>query len=252
MPLRVERLRGGSVNESWRVDTSAGRFVLRLDGAAWRRPGVDRAREQLLHAAAARGGLAPRLIACSSAAGVQVSEYVTGSAWSEADFSAPVQLERLGARLQQLHSLPPPSGLSGFDPQACARDYLRRLDSAFGDRAGAAGVVEAVGKAAATIAASSTRSCIVHGDLVHGNLLEGTRLWLLDWEYAQLADPCYDAACVLAYYPSARMQQARLLAATGLQVRVEALAAAIFVYEALTWLWRLARGETARAPGSAR
>jgi aminoglycoside phosphotransferase (APT) family kinase protein len=251
-PLRIERLSGGSVNDSWRVDTMAGRFVLRLDGAAWRRPGVDRAREQLLHTAAARGGLAPRLIANSTAAGAQVSEYVTGKDWSEADFSTPAQLERLGERLQQLHALPAPGGLSGFDPQACARDYLRQLDRGVGARAGTAAVVEAVGEAAATVALTSTRTCIIHGDLVHGNVRDGTRLWLLDWEYAQLADPCYDAACVLAYYPSARAQQARFLAAAGLQGRADGLAAAIYIYEALTWLWRLARGEQARAPGSAR
>ncbi len=252
MPLQIERLSGGSVNDSWSVVTKAGRFVLRLDGAAWRRPGVDRAREQLLHTAAARGGLAPRLLTYSPAAGAQVSEYVTGNDWSEADFGAPAQLERLGERLQQLHALPAPDGPGSFDPQACARDYLRRLDSALAVRAGAAAVVEAVGEAAATVACSSTRRCIIHGDLVHGNLREGTRLWLLDWEYAQLADPCYDAACALAYYPSARAQQARFLAAAGVHGRADALVAAIYVYEALTWLWRLARGEAARPPGSAR
>jgi aminoglycoside phosphotransferase (APT) family kinase protein len=26
----------------------------------------------------------------------------------------------------------------------------------------------------------------------------------LDWEYSQLADPLYDVACVLAYYPQAQ------------------------------------------------
>ena len=249
-PLRVERLTGGSVNDSWRVDTTAGHFVLRLDGAAWRRPGVDRARERILHSAAARGGLAPRLIANSAAEGAQVSEFVPGRDWREADFSAPAQLERLGERLLQLHSLPVPAGLGSFDPQACARDYLGRLVRGSGARADAAAVVEAVGKAAATVALTSTHACIIHGDLVHGNLRDGARLWLLDWEYAQLADPCYDAACVLAYYPSARAQQARLLAAAGLRGRADGLAAAIYIYEALSWLWRLARGETARAPGS--
>jgi thiamine kinase len=251
-PLQIKRLCGGSVNDSWRVDTTAGRFVLRLDGAAWRRPGVDRAREERLHAAAAHGGLAPRLIAHSAAEGAQVSEYVSGQDWSEADFEAAAQLERLGERLQQLHALPVPAGLGGFDPQACAREYLSRLGSGAGERARAAAVVEAVGEAAAAVASTSTRAGIIHGDLVHGNLRNGTRLWLLDWEYAQLADPLYDAACVLAYYPSARTQQARLLAAAGLPVRPGGLAAAIYVYEALTWLWRLARGEQGRAPAGVR
>jgi thiamine kinase len=247
-PLRLERLRGGSVNDSWRVDTAAGCFVLRLDGAVWRRPGVDRAREQLLHTAAAHGGLAPRLIAHSAAEGAQVSEYVTGQDWSPADFAAPAQLERLGERLQQLHTLPVPTGLTGFDPHACACDYLSRLGSGAGERGRAAAVVKAVGEAAAEVAYTSTRVGIIHGDLVHGNLRDGTRLWLLDWEYAQLADPRYDAACVLAYYPEARARQARLLAAAGLAGGADGLAAAIYVYEALTWLWRLARSETGQAP----
>ncbi len=251
-PRSIERLRGGSVNDSWCVETSAGRFVLRLDGAEWRRPGVDRARERVLHAAAARGGLAPGLIAHSAAEGALVSVYVDGHDWNEEQFRAPAQLERLGERLGRLHALPAPDGLAEFDPQSCARDYLRRLAPGMGALAGAAAVVDRVGEAAAQVASTSARTCIIHGDLAPGNLREGTRLWLLDWEYAQLAHPDYDVACVLAYYPLARAHQARLLAAAGLTGSADALGAAIYVYEALTWLWRLARGEAALPPGLAR
>jgi thiamine kinase len=251
-PLRIERLRGGSVNDSWRVDSTAGRFMLRLDGPEWRRPGVDRTRERVLHAAAAGGGLAPGLIAYSHAEGAQVSVYVDGQDWSEAHFRAPEPLERLGERLRQLHSLPAPAGLSRFDPQSSARDYLQRLAPGVGARANAATVVAQVGKAAVTVTSVSARECIVHGDLAHGNLRDGERLWLLDWEYAQVAHPCYDIGCVLAYYPSARAHQSRLLTAAGLTGSVDALGAATYVYEALTWLWRLARGETALPPAPAR
>ena len=100
-PLRIEALLGGSVNESWRVDTDQGRFVLRIDGPSWRRPGVDREREQLLHEAAARGGLAPRLLLRAAAEGVQVCEYLEGRSWTPADFLQPMQLRRLGERLAQ-------------------------------------------------------------------------------------------------------------------------------------------------------
>ncbi len=44
-PRALMPLAGGSVNQVFRVDSGSGRFVLRLDGAAWRRPGVDRTRE---------------------------------------------------------------------------------------------------------------------------------------------------------------------------------------------------------------
>ena len=68
-------------------------------------------------------------------------------------------------------------------------------------------------------------------------------MWLLDWEYAQRADPLYDVACALAYYPQAHPQAAMLLAAAGLTgaghtVRLEA---AIRVYDGLSRLWHRAR-----------
>ena len=52
-PLMLAPLGGGSVNEVFRVDSRLGRFVVRLNGPAWRRPGVDRGRELALHRAAA-------------------------------------------------------------------------------------------------------------------------------------------------------------------------------------------------------
>jgi len=118
-PLHIERLLGGSVNDSWRVDTEQGRFVLRIDGPAWRRPGVDRERERLLHEAAARAVIAPRLLLRAEADGVQVCEYLEGRLWEEADVTEPLQLQRLGERLAELHALPVPDGVAPFDPVAC-------------------------------------------------------------------------------------------------------------------------------------
>ena len=66
-------------------------------------------------------------------------------------------------------------------------------------------------------------------------------LWLLDWEYAQLADPLYDVACVLAYYPQAQPHADELaggagLTGAGVAARLEA---AMRVYDGLSelWLW---------------
>jgi len=84
---RIERLGGGTVNQVFRVDSAAGRFVLRLDGAAWRRPGVDRARELILHRTAAAAGLAPALVhAAPETQGLLVMEYLHGRVWGGADY----------------------------------------------------------------------------------------------------------------------------------------------------------------------
>jgi thiamine kinase len=241
-PLHIERLLGGSVNDSWRVDTEQGRFVLRIDGPAWRRPGVDRERERLLHEAAARAAIAPRLLLRSDADGVQVCEYLDGRLWQEADVTEPLHLQRLGERLAELHALPVPDGLAPFDPVACGHEYLRAMSDAAVEDARAADVLAEIDAAARRVAEGSGRLAVVHGDLAHGNLLDGARLWLLDWEYAQVADPLYDVACYLAYYPGARPQATQLLAAAGLggAERGARLEAAINVYEGLTRLWHRA------------
>ena len=244
-PARLERLTGGTVNLSWRVDTAQGRFVLRVDGAAWRRPGVDRVRERRLHDAAAVAGLAPRVLRRDAVLGAQVSEFLDGRIWSADDFTRAESLACLGERLATLHQLPAPDGVTRFDPGSHARQYLQTLANGHGSLQHARALVDTVGTAALRVDAHSSGEGIVHGDLVAANLIEGRALRLLDWEYAQLADPIYDIACLLAYYPAARSHAGSLLAAAGLQTAGDAarLEAAIGVYAGLTALWWLARGE---------
>lgn len=242
-PLHIEPLLGGNVNESWRVDTAEGRFVLRIDGAAWRRPGVDREREQQLHEAAARAGLAPRLLLRSDSDGVQVCEYVDGRGWREDDFLQPLQLRRLGALLERLHAVEVPTGIAAFDPAACAREYLQAMGSEpLADRSSHE-MVAAIDAAACRVADGTVGLALVHGDLAHGNIIDGAQLWLLDWEYSQYADPLYDVACALTYYPQAKPLAAEFLAASGLAgiELTERLAAAIRVYEGLSELWHRVR-----------
>ncbi len=242
-PSRVEPLLGGSVNDSWRVDTAQGRFVLRIDGPAWRRPGVDRDREQQLHEAAAQAGLAPRLLLRSEADGLQVSEYLDGRCWSEEDYSQPLQLRRLGERLARLHAVEVPTGVEPFDPVACAREYLHAIGSGLLTDPRERQVLAAINTAARRVADGTVGHSIVHGDLAHGNVLDGAQLWLLDWEYSQCADPLYDVACALAYYPQAQLHAPQLLASAGLggPGLAERLTAAIRVYQGLSGLWDRAR-----------
>ena len=111
-------------------------------------------------------------------------------------------------------------------------------------------IVRAVERCCTGLVRQPFDACIAHGDLAQSNLLDGSRLWLLDWEYAQLSDPLMDVACVLAYYPVAVRHRAELAAAAGLgaQASGEALAQRITIYQGLSWLWHLARGEQAPPP----
>jgi aminoglycoside phosphotransferase (APT) family kinase protein len=244
-PMRLERLEGGTVNDSWRVDSAIGRFVLRIDGPEWRRPGVDRERERHLHDVATSGGLAPRVLRRDQTVGAQVSEFLAGRTWIASDLAHPASLARLVARLSQLHALRPPAGIEAFDPAAIARDYLQRIGPAVRASSGADGVAARVAAAARRVGADERGPGVVHGDLAPANLLDGTTLWFIDWEYAQVADPVYDLGCLLAYHPELRPRARWLLDAAGLGAAgdAERLAAAIEVYESLSWLWQRARDD---------
>jgi len=244
-PPRITTLLGGTVNRVFRVDTSAGRFVLRLDGEHWRRPGVERARELALHRAAAAAGLAPAIVDADPAgAGLLITEFLDGRMWQAEDYQSAASLARLGVRLAALHALAPPD-VTPFDPLGIARDYARaaaeRLEEPDPELAQAVGELEGVVRRLGP----SRSPVVVHGDLAATNLLQGARLWLLDWEYAQLADPLDDMACILAYYPAAHRHRAPLLAAAGFDAAGVAteLSQRVFVYETLAWLWHRARGE---------
>jgi thiamine kinase len=251
VPRCLERLAGGQVNDTWRVDTAAGRYTLRLDGPLALRPGVDRGRELRLHALAAAAGLAPRIVRTAPAAGALVCEFLSGRTWSDADFQDAAALGRLGERLHVLHCLATPA-LPGshFDPCALTRGYLEQARAAGVPLDAADSVQAQLRRAVAIIEAAAVSPSIVHGDLPYGNVLEDARLWLLDWEYAQLADPIYDVACIVAHLPLAAGLQRQLLAASGLGAPQDAgrLPAAAFVYRALTWAWHLARAERCAAP----
>jgi aminoglycoside phosphotransferase (APT) family kinase protein len=248
-PKYCRRLRGGTVNEVWRIDTPQGRFVLRVDGASWRRPGVERSRELALHQLAAAAGLAPPLIAARPRLGVLVTEFLDGQIWSARQCRSPASLARLGERLAQLHALKAPP-IARFNPLEVGRAYAALAPRSAGTRSDARPVLERLERVLLKLRHRPTASSIVHGDLVHTNILEGSALWLLDWEYAQVAEPLFDVACLFAYYSPTARGTRRFLSAAGLAADAAGgrLEQAIFVYRALNWLWYGARGQRRARP----
>ena len=235
-----------------------------MDGAHAQRPGVDRVREHALHGAAARAGLAPAIVAASAVRGALVTEFLSGRHWSAQELQDRGRLWRLGERLAALHAVRLPAGPWRFDPQALYAQYVARAARASGpalpgEASAARTRIESIGRqlgeAVARVhrgaAPEAVPAALIHGDLVCGNLLEGRRLWLLDFEYAQLADPMFDIGCLLAYYPALAAQRGTLLQAVGLGCigHAERLPGAMYVYRALSWAWHLARGEPGEDPG---
>ena len=239
-PASVEALPGGLANRSVLVTTRAGRFVVRTHERPHILGAQARQREMVLHTLAASAGFAPRVVWASEAGDVLITEYVAGRVWAAHDMQDPAQLCGLCAVWRALHALPPPA-LEPFDGAATARRYRTSIVGTDGDDAGRLdAAADEAAQLARAIAAEGRASAIIHGDPHHTNVVaDGTRVKLVDWEYASVADPLVDPGCLLAYYPSTRAFAGPILEWSGLGNIADeaALDRVRRLYELLSMLW---------------
>jgi aminoglycoside phosphotransferase (APT) family kinase protein len=136
--------------------------------------------------------------------------------------------------------------VAAFDPASIARGLAHAIlarDSAAAAQVDA--VVARTRQLAQDCAAFAVTPVTTHGDLMAGNLI-GPAPMLVDWEYAQLADPVYDLACLCVYYPGLRPRSEELLGAAGITDAngVARLRLHTQLFDGLNRLWEQA--ETAR------
>jgi aminoglycoside phosphotransferase (APT) family kinase protein len=242
-PLSVQLLHGGrNVNCNLRIDTRVGRFVLRQRIREGPRPGADPLREMACHRAAAAAGVAPAVLDAAPDGGWILMDYVEGGMWTPPQLQAPEGLRTLGACLQRLHVITPPTGLAAFDPVSIATGQAQAILER--DPSAAAQVNALVARTrqlALDCAAFPVTPVMTHGDLNASNLI-GRLPMLVDWEYAQLADPIYDLACLSIYYPGLRSRGGELLGTAGITdasgaVRLDLHAQ---LFDSLNGLWKQA------------
>jgi aminoglycoside phosphotransferase (APT) family kinase protein len=243
-PLLIERLAGGGdLNHTLLLHTRIGRFVLRLRRDSRLRPGAEIAREWAVQRLAAEAGLAPRVLAAEAAAGWLLMDYVPAAMWQAQDLLRPDRMAALGRCLATLQALPTPD-LPHYDVRAVISSQVAQISA---QDAALAGEAHSLQEQAQTllpaVGARPARLVLCHGDLNTGNIL-GAQPLLVDWEYAQLANPLHDIACLLSYYPQIQPQADRLLAALGLadpEYRQQ-LTAQVRLFEIVNALWRLRHG----------
>ncbi len=216
-PLHVQLLHGGrKVNRNLRIDTRAGRFVLRQRIWEGPRPGADTLREVACHRTAAAAGVAPAVLDAAPDGSWILMDYVEGGMWNPPRLQAPEGLRTLGACLRRLHATTPPPGLTAFDPVSIATGQAQAIlerDPAAAEQVDT--LVARTQQLAVHCAAFAATPVTTHGDLIASNVI-GPVPMLVDWEYAQLADPVYDLACLSIYYPGLRRRGGELLDVAGI------------------------------------
>jgi aminoglycoside phosphotransferase (APT) family kinase protein len=242
-PLSVRLLHGGrNVNRNLHIDTRVGRFVLRQRIREEPRPGADPLREVACHRAAAAAAVAPAVHDAAPDGSWILMDYVEGGMWTPARLQAPEGLRTLGARLQRLHAMTPPKGLAALDPVSIASGQAQAILER--DPAAAAQVNALVARTrqlAVDCAAFAVAPVTTHGDLNASNLI-GPVPMLVDWEYAQLADPVYDLACLSVCYPGLQLRSGELLGTAGITDAdgAERLRLHAQLFDSLNRLWEQA------------
>ncbi len=242
-PLRVQVLQGGrKVNRNLCIDTRAGRFVVRLRISQGPRPGADALREVACQRTAAAAGVAPAVLDAAPDGSWILMDYVEGGMWTPPRLQASEGLRSLGACLQRLHAIAPPSDLAAFDPVSITKGQAQAIIEH--DPPAAKQIdtlVVRTQQLAVDCAAYAAAPVTTHGDLIASNVI-GPVPMLVDWEYAQLADPVYDLACLSIYYPDLQRRGAELLDAAGITDANSTVRLRLHVelFDALNRLWEQA------------
>ncbi len=189
-PVTPEPLAGGITNLNFTVRDAGRRYLVRIGGdipehMILRR--FERAAAEAAHAA----GLSPAVRHAGE--GVLVVDFIEGRTLTADDVRSPANLERLVALIRRCHTQIPrhyrgPALI--FWVFQVIRDYAHTLAEG-GFPHGLAPLLAAAG--ALERAAGPVQIVFGHNDLLPGNLIDdGSRLWLVDWEYAGFNTPLFD------------------------------------------------------------
>ncbi len=191
-PVDPEPLAGGITNRNFLVRDARGTRVVRI-GDDIPAHGILRFNELAASRAAAAAGISPAVLHAES--GVLVLEFIEGKTLSPQDVRDPASLPRIAALLRRVHTdvvqhLRGP--VLAFNVFQVLRDYaaeLRQQQSAHLPS------LPALLAHTAQLERDLGRVDIVfsHNDLLAANLIDdGTRLWLIDWDYAGFNSPLFD------------------------------------------------------------
>jgi thiamine kinase-like enzyme len=189
---QTEPLGGGITNHNFKVSVDGEAYVLRIGGKDTELLGIDRRAEHAAALAAAACGAGPEVVAYLEAEKALVTKFVDGRALPVEEMRSPESVARVVATLKPFHEGGAiPARFDSFQVvetyAAAATERGVRLPAAH-ERA-----AELAARIASVRGPQPLRPC--HNDLLNANfILDGTRLWIVDWEYAGMGDVFFDLA----------------------------------------------------------
>ncbi len=190
---RLWPLTGGITNRNYGVEQADGkRFAVRL-GRDIPMHGVMRFNELAAAKAAAQSGISPEIF--FTAPGVLVTKLLPGRTLTPAEIRLPHHRARIVELLKLCHT-----GMKDHLSGPLLAFWVFHINRSYGGGLAASRIAAQLPALMALndrLEAAVGKVDIVfgHNDLLAGNIFDdGTRLWLLDWDYAGFNSPLFDLA----------------------------------------------------------
>ncbi len=190
---RVSVLGGGITNHNLKVELDdGGTYVLRIAGRGSEQLGIDRRVEYEASLAAAAVGVGPEVVAYVEPEGYLVTRYIAGEIVPAERMREPEMIRRVATALRAIHKGPPLA--KRFDAFRVVEEYR---STAFSCGVGVPAeyvrsrqIARAIERARGPV---PERPC--HNDLLNANFIDdGSRVRIVDWEYAGMGDVFFDLA----------------------------------------------------------
>ncbi|HEV8547025.1 MAG TPA: phosphotransferase [Candidatus Limnocylindrales bacterium] len=192
--LTLRPLSGGITNRNFLVEAAGTteRWVIRLAGNDTHLLGISREVEHAATVAAAGVGVGPEVTAFIRPEGYLVTRFIVGSPVSDESVHRPTTLARVADSLRRIHDGPPIPGL--FVPFRIVEAY-RALAEARGVRIPPEYelALSHARRIELALLANPVELRPCHNDLLNANFIDdGSRIRIVDWEYAGMGDPFFD------------------------------------------------------------
>jgi thiamine kinase-like enzyme len=192
--LTLRPLSGGITNRNFLVEAvgTDEQWVIRLAGNDTHLLGISREVEHAATVAAAGVGVGPEVTAFIRPEGYLVTRFIVGSPVSDEAVHRPATLARVADSLRRIHDGPPIPGL--FVPFRIVEAY-RALAEARGVRIPPEYelALSHARRIELALLANPVELRPCHNDLLNANFIDdGSRIRIVDWEYAGMGDPFFD------------------------------------------------------------
>ena len=186
------RIQAGLTNTNYRVLADGVPHFVRIPGAATELLAVDRGNEIHNTRAAAQSGVSPLVLFTVPEWDVFVLEWLDAETMSIEKLRAPGMPSRIAQTLRRLHA--GPAFRDDFDMFRLSERYLALVDErAIPIPAGYRERMDRIPRIEAALARHPLTPVPCNNDLLAENYLDdGSRLWLVDYEYSGMNDPAFE------------------------------------------------------------